>query len=175
MPKPTSPRWTRRPWTPRRSSGWSRPRRSNPNRPVLPGEPMSLLTQEPAVRVGCFAGVLAVMAAWQALAPRRRLTTAKPARWASNLGLVVLDTVAVRLLLPVGVVGVALLAEERGWGVFNHLGLPAWLAVALAVVALDLAIYLQHVLFHAVPVLWRFVPGPPPPPRFHLAPPARVP
>jgi sterol desaturase/sphingolipid hydroxylase (fatty acid hydroxylase superfamily) len=95
------------------------------------------------------------MAAWEVLAPRRRLTTAKPVRWASNLGLVVLDTVAARLLLPLGAVGVALLAEERGWGLFNNLPLPAWLAVALSVVALDFVIYLQHVLFHAVPLLWR--------------------
>lgn len=65
---------------------------------------MSLLTREPAVRVGCFAGVLAVMAAWEALAPRRRLATARLPRWASNLGLVVLDTAVVRVVLPLGAV-----------------------------------------------------------------------
>src|SRR5207248_2147830 len=68
---------------------------------------------------------------------------------------VVLDTAAVRVALPLGAVGVALFAEEHDWGLLPHLGLPAWLAVALAVVALDMALYLQHVLFHAVPVLWR--------------------
>src|SRR5207237_941599 len=79
----------------------------------------------------------------------------RPGRWFSNLGLVTLDALATRWLAPAGVVGVALLAGERGWGLFNNLSLPAWLALALSVVALDFAIYLQHVMFHAVPVLWR--------------------
>src|SRR5204862_4197065 len=88
-------------------------------------------------------------------APRRRLTVGRPLRWFSNLGLVALDTLAVRLLVPLGAVGMALLARERGWGLLNNLALPGWLAVPLAVVALDFAIYLQHVMFHAVPLLWR--------------------
>jgi sterol desaturase/sphingolipid hydroxylase (fatty acid hydroxylase superfamily) len=110
---------------------------------------------EGAIRLGCFAGVLTIMAVWEVLAPRRRPTTARPVRWASNLGLVVLDTLAARLLLPLGAVGVALLAEERGWGLFHNVALPTWLAVVLSVVALDFVIYVQHVLFHAVPLLWR--------------------
>jgi sterol desaturase/sphingolipid hydroxylase (fatty acid hydroxylase superfamily) len=114
-----------------------------------------MLSQGSLVRLGFFAGVLAVMAVWEFLAPRRKLTAAKGPRWLSNLGLVVLDTLAVRFLAPLGVVGVALVAGERGWGLFNYLDLPGWLTVPLAVVALDLAIYLQHVLFHAVPLLWR--------------------
>ncbi len=76
-------------------------------------------------------------------------------RWLSNLGLIALDTLAVRLLLPLTAVALAALAQEHGWGLFHVLGLPDWLAVLLAVVALDFAIYLQHVLFHAVPLLWR--------------------
>ncbi|HZT79555.1 MAG TPA: sterol desaturase family protein [Gemmataceae bacterium] len=116
---------------------------------------MNVLTHESAVRLGCFAGVLALMAAWEALAPRRPRTAARPARWFSNLALTVLNTVAVRLVFPLGAVGIALAAEGRGGGLFHNLPLPDWLAVALAVVALDFAIYLQHVLFHAVPVLWR--------------------
>jgi sterol desaturase/sphingolipid hydroxylase (fatty acid hydroxylase superfamily) len=116
---------------------------------------MGILQHESVIRLGCFAGVLALMAAWEFLAPRRRLSTAKPPRWLSNLGLVALDTAVVRLLFPLGAAGVALVAEERGWGLYHNLPLPGWLAVALAVVALDFAIYLQHVLFHAVPILWR--------------------
>src|SRR5262245_35467785 len=116
---------------------------------------MDVLSHQSAIRLGAFGGVLALMALWEFFAPRRRLITSRPVRWASNLGLVVLDAVAVRLLLPLGAVGMALVARERGWGLFNNLPLPGWLAVALAVVALDLVIYLQHVLFHAVPLLWR--------------------
>jgi sterol desaturase/sphingolipid hydroxylase (fatty acid hydroxylase superfamily) len=116
---------------------------------------MGIISDYSAIRFGCFSGVLALMAVWQILGPRRRLTTAKPLRWLSNLGLVALDTAAVRLLLPIGAVGMALVAEERGWGLFHNVPLPAWLAVALSVVALDFVVYVQHVLFHAVPVLWR--------------------
>jgi sterol desaturase/sphingolipid hydroxylase (fatty acid hydroxylase superfamily) len=110
---------------------------------------------ESAVRLGFFVGVLALMAALELLLPRRELTVQRPLRWASNLGLVALNTLAVRLLIPLGAVGLAAVAQERGWGLFNNLGLPGWLSVLASVVALDLAIYLQHVLFHAVPLFWR--------------------
>jgi sterol desaturase/sphingolipid hydroxylase (fatty acid hydroxylase superfamily) len=116
---------------------------------------MSGIPHEPIIRLGCFASVLLLVAIWEALAPRRRPTVGRPVRWLSNLGLVALDTLLVRFLVPLGAVGMALLAAERGWGVFNNVPVPAWLAVALAVVALDLVIYLQHVMFHAVPLLWR--------------------
>jgi sterol desaturase/sphingolipid hydroxylase (fatty acid hydroxylase superfamily) len=116
---------------------------------------VDLLNHEPLIRLTCFAGVLALLALAELLAPRRPLTVRRPARWASNLGLVGLNSLVVRLLVPLGAVGTALLAEQRGWGLFHNVDLPCWLAVVLAVVLLDLAIYLQHVLFHAVPLLWR--------------------
>jgi sterol desaturase/sphingolipid hydroxylase (fatty acid hydroxylase superfamily) len=113
------------------------------------------LTWEPVIRLGCFAGVLLLMLLWEALAPRRPLTVSRPMRWSSNLGLTALNTLAVRFLVPLGAAGLAVLAQERGWGALNNLPVPVWLSVVLAVVALDLAIYLQHVMFHAVPILWR--------------------
>jgi sterol desaturase/sphingolipid hydroxylase (fatty acid hydroxylase superfamily) len=113
-----------------------------------------LVDADAAIRLSCFAGVLALMAIWETLAPRRRPTVAKPIRWSSHLGLAALNTLAVRFLLPLGAVGTAVIAQER-WGLFNNLSLPVWAAVVGAVIALDLAIYLQHVLFHALPVLWR--------------------
>jgi sterol desaturase/sphingolipid hydroxylase (fatty acid hydroxylase superfamily) len=116
---------------------------------------MNPFDYEPAVRFGSFAAVFVLMALAEIVFPRRHLSTAKSPRWLSNLGLVFVNTLAVRFLLPLGAVAMAFLAEARGWGVFNNLSLPPWLAVVLSVVALDLAIYLQHVLFHAVPVLWR--------------------
>ena len=114
-----------------------------------------LVTDETLIRLAAFAGVLAVMAAWEILAPRRRQKLGRGVRWPGNFGVVVLDAVLVRLVFPTTALGLALLAETRGWGLFYALGLPAWLNVLLAVAALDLVIYLQHVLFHAVPVLWR--------------------
>src|SRR5262249_13913796 len=84
------------------------------------GGAMSVISHESAIRLGFFAGVLALMAAWEVLAPRRRLTTARPVRWLSNLGLVALDTAAVRLLVPLGAVGMAVVAEGHGWGLFYN-------------------------------------------------------
>lgn len=112
-------------------------------------------THELALRLGFFAGVLGAMVLWERLAPRRALTVSKAVRWANNLGIVVLNSLVVRLLLPAGAVGVAVLVTDRGWGLLNELALSPALAVVLSVIALDLVIYLQHVMFHSVPILWR--------------------
>ncbi len=113
------------------------------------------LANEPAIRLGFFIGVFAIVAICEALAPRRERTMPRRVRWLSNIGLVALNTVLLRVVFPTAAVGVALVAEARGWGLLNVVGAPYWLAVALSVVLLDLAIYLQHVMFHAVPALWR--------------------
>lgn len=113
------------------------------------------MADEPTIRLAFFAGLFAVFALWEAAAPRRRRSLARRRRWPGNLVIVALNTALVRLAFPVTAVGFALLGEQRGWGLLNVLDMPHWLAVALAVALLDLAIYLQHVLFHAVPVLWR--------------------
>jgi sterol desaturase/sphingolipid hydroxylase (fatty acid hydroxylase superfamily) len=115
----------------------------------------ALLANEPVIRLAAFAAVLAAMAGLEALLPRRRRSFGRLRRWPSNLGVVVVDTIVLRLVFPTAAVGVALAAEARGVGLLPWLGLPAPLAVLVAVVLLDLAIYLQHVLFHAVPALWR--------------------
>lgn len=114
-----------------------------------------LFAHEPAIRLGAFAGIFAVMALWELAAPRRPQAIGRGRRWPSNLGIVAVDTLLVRLLFPTAAVGVALLAEERGWGLFQATGAPAWLAIPAAILLLDLAIYFQHVLVHAVPALWR--------------------
>lgn len=113
------------------------------------------MQHEPGVRLAAFSGVLVLMLAWELLAPRRALANPRIVRWGNNLGIVVLNTVLLRLVFPAAAVGVALLAESRGWGVLAMLELPGWLAVLIAVLLLDLAIWAQHVIFHAVPALWR--------------------
>lgn len=110
---------------------------------------------EAVIRLGAFLGVFAAMAIWEVLAPRRAQRIGRRDRWPGNLGIVVLDTVAVRIAFPMAAVGMALLAEAEGWGLFHWLALPHGVAVMAAVVLLDLAIYTQHVVFHAVPLLWR--------------------
>lgn len=107
------------------------------------------------IRLGAFAGVLALMALWEGLAPRRARSVPRGRRWPGNLGVVVIDTIAVRILFPTATVGVAMIAEARGWGLLNLVDLPLWLEIGAALVLFDLLIYAQHVLFHAVPVLWR--------------------
>ena len=110
---------------------------------------------EPVIRLSFFIGVLCLVALWEALAPRRQRSLARAARWPGNLGIVLLNTALVRLGLPVTAVGFAELCEQRDWGMLGLLDLPHWAAIALGALALDLVIYLQHVLFHAVPALWR--------------------
>src|SRR5262249_9300666 len=112
-------------------------------------------TYEPVIRLAAFGGVFALMAIWELLSPRRQQSIGRGWRWPNNLGLVVIDTLLVRILFPITAVGLALIAEARGIGLFNTIAVPHWLAVVAAVILLALAIYLQHVLFHAVPLLWR--------------------
>ncbi len=110
---------------------------------------------EGIIRLAAFALVFAAVALWEHAAPRRKTLYARRARWPHNLGLLVVDVLVVRLLAPGAVIGVALMAQERGWGLLNSVALPWWAGFALGVVLLDLVIYFQHVMFHAVPTLWR--------------------
>ena len=114
-----------------------------------------IAANEAAIRLGVFFGVFVVMAVWELLAPRRPLTQSKPARWLNNIALVVLNTVVVRIVFPTAAVGIAAYATEQQWGLFNLIDIPAWIAVACSVVLLDGVIYLQHIMFHAVPAFWR--------------------
>ena len=115
----------------------------------------TILATEATIRLAIFLGVLAAMALWEMAAPRRRLEIPRVIRWTNNLALVVVDTVILRLTFPILAVGLAVMAEDRGWGLFNNLDVPLWIAVVVSMLLLDLAIYLQHVMFHAVPGLWR--------------------
>jgi sterol desaturase/sphingolipid hydroxylase (fatty acid hydroxylase superfamily) len=112
-------------------------------------------THEAMIRLGFFLGIFALMATWEVVAPRRARLLTRLQRWSSNLGLVVLNTLLLRLLFPAAAVGMALSVNAQGWGLLNALTWPVWTEVLLAVVVLDFAIWVQHVLFHAVPALWR--------------------
>ena len=114
-----------------------------------------ILGHELPIRLSFFFGIFAVMAVWEILSPRRPLTVAKGLRWANNLGLVFLNSFVLRLLFPAAAVGVAALAQQRGWGLLNLNEIPFLLSVIIAVMAMDFVIYLQHVMVHAIPLLWR--------------------
>jgi sterol desaturase/sphingolipid hydroxylase (fatty acid hydroxylase superfamily) len=114
-----------------------------------------ILEYEAAIRLGFFLGIFLLMALWEIVAPRRELTRSKGERWLNNIGLVVLNTLVLRFLFPAAAVGVALYASEQQWGLLNQLDWPGGLQILVAIILLDGAIYLQHVMFHAVPVFWR--------------------
>ena len=114
-----------------------------------------LLSNESAIRLGFFVGMFVLVGSWELVAPQRALSVSKTLRWANNLGLTVLNTIILRAVYPAAAVGVAAFAAANGWGVLNHFQVPAGVAVPLAVVTLDFLIWLQHVMFHAVPALWR--------------------
>lgn len=113
------------------------------------------MSHEVIIRLVFFFGILLIMALWEFAAPRRRLTASKAVRWISNLGIVFLDSFLVRIIFPAAAVGMAAFAQEHGWGLFNHFQVSYSLAVALSVVVMDFVIYLQHVIFHAIPIFWR--------------------
>ncbi|MDP7569351.1 MAG: sterol desaturase family protein [Arenicellales bacterium] len=114
-----------------------------------------ILQNEMVIRLGFFFGVFAIMAIWEVVAPRRVLTVSKAVRWANNLGLVFLNSFILRLIFPAAAVGMAAFASNQGWGIFNYYEVPPLLAVIASVVIMDFVIYMQHVMVHAVPVLWR--------------------
>jgi len=110
---------------------------------------------EPIIRLACFFAVLLAMMLWERRKPRRALSLPRARRWPANLGIIVVDSVVLRLVFPVLAVGAAELAAARGWGLFHGLNAPFWLALPASLLILDLAIYTQHVVFHKVAVLWR--------------------
>ena len=114
-----------------------------------------VMQNEPAIRLGFFFGIFILMAVWELAAPRRALTISKMLRWSNNIGLVFINTIVLRLLFPAGAIGITVFAANNGWGLLNYYMLPPVIAILLSVVAMDFVIYLQHVLVHAIPVLWR--------------------
>ena len=115
----------------------------------------TILDHQTTIRLGVFLAILGTMALAEVLSPRRRREIPRLIRWTNNLGLVLLDTFILRLVFPVAAMGLAVYAETNGWGLLNAWDVPTAVAIVASVLALDLTIYFQHVMFHAVPALWR--------------------
>ena len=114
---------------------------------------------EIVIRLAVFLGLFAVFATLEALTPRRARVQARAGRWLTNLSITVLNTLALRALsvaLPFLAVGAAVDAWSHSWGLLNKVAWPLWLEVLLAILALDFAIWLQHLITHKVPLFWRF-------------------
>ena len=114
-----------------------------------------LLANEKVIRMSFFFGMLVLIGLWELAAPKRALTISKSVRWINNLGLVFFNSFMLRVLFPAAAVGVAVFAREQGWGLFNYVEVPFWFAVVASVIIMDFVIYIQHVMVHAIPVLWR--------------------
>jgi len=113
------------------------------------------MTAEAALRLGVFFGVFLAMALWERGLPMRALVVSRWRRWGTNWAISIIDVAMVRLLLGAAAAGAAIDAADGGWGLFNRLAWPGWAEIGLSFVALDFAIWLQHLLSHKIPVLWR--------------------
>ncbi len=112
--------------------------------------------KEGIIRLAVFFLVFVIMAAWEMISPKRKLITNKLRRWFENIAITLMNTLLIRILFPTGAVGLAFVITGKGWGMLNLMDLPGWIGLIVAVVALDFIIYIQHVIFHAFPILWRF-------------------
>ena len=110
---------------------------------------------EAVIRLGVFVLILLLMLTAEAIWPRRKRSQDVLVRWPGNFGAAMLGTVLIRLLLPASAMGVALVTQESGLGLLNLIEIPVAVTIFCAIVLMDLAIYVQHRVFHTVPALWR--------------------
>ncbi|RDH82415.1 MAG: fatty acid hydroxylase [endosymbiont of Galathealinum brachiosum] len=114
-----------------------------------------IIQNESVIRIGVFSSMLVIMGLWELLAPRRAPKISKLLRWFNNLTLVFLNTLVLRLIFPMAATGMALFATNHGWGFFNYYNFNPLVEIIIAIIFMDFIIYLQHILVHAVPALWR--------------------
>lgn len=114
-----------------------------------------VMAHEKTIRMVFFFGVLILMAIWEFLSPRRLQTVSKLLRWTNNLALLFFNSLLLRLIFPAAAVGMAAFINHNGWGIFNYYQIPVYLALPASIIIMDLVIYLQHVMVHAIPALWR--------------------
>ncbi|MGH1466544.1 MAG: sterol desaturase family protein [Cognatishimia sp.] len=116
------------------------------------------MQHEALIRLGIFICLFIALASIEALLPRKERVQPRRKRWVTNWGFTLLNTATLRLMaivLPALAVGAALDAKVLGWGLFNLIGLPIWIEVFLAILIFDFAIWVQHLLTHKIPILWR--------------------
>ena len=114
----------------------------------------SIFNAESTIRLSVFFGIFVIVAGWEIAAPRRPLQQSKIVRWYSNLGITVINTLALQLIFPFLAISLAIMAQDRSWGLLNNYSLPIWLVFVLSLLILDFTIYLQHLMFHKVPAFW---------------------
>ena len=113
------------------------------------------MEHDSAIRLVSFILIFILIAAWETKMPRRTLATSKKWRWFNNLSIITINPILLRLVLPVFAVGMSQAAQIKGWGLLNNIDVPSVIGLAAGIIVLDLVIYMQHVMFHAIPLLWR--------------------
>ncbi|MEO1562271.1 MAG: sterol desaturase family protein [Pseudomonadota bacterium] len=116
------------------------------------------MENEGIIRLSVFLGLFVLLACLEWVIPKRRVRAKKSNRWITNWAIVIIDTISLRLVaivLPLLAVGAAINASNSGIGLFNHLDWPQWIEWLLVILVLDFLIWLQHVITHKVPILWR--------------------
>lgn len=120
---------------------------------------MDALPSEGAVRLAAFLAIFGGMAIFELISPRLERSemagALKTRRWFTNLSMVVLSSILLRLVFPAAAVGAAVWAEANGWGILRAVGLNPLIAGILAFVILDFAVWLEHLASHKIPLLWR--------------------
>jgi sterol desaturase/sphingolipid hydroxylase (fatty acid hydroxylase superfamily) len=114
-----------------------------------------ILEHELTIRLTAFVTIFALVASWEVARPCRQQQFTRGQRWIANLGITLLNSLLLRLLFPAAAVGFAAFTSAKGWGLLNEIQLPFWLSLVIAVTLMDMVIYLQHVMVHAIPTLWR--------------------
>lgn len=107
------------------------------------------------IRLLLFLIAVITLTSWEFLSPRRNRNHSRKSRWVGNYIVSLLDIGVLRLVFPIVAVGTAMFAAEKGWGILNMTAIPDYLAVIISVIVLDFVVYIQHVMFHAIPLLWR--------------------
>ena len=118
-------------------------------------ETFAILENEQTIRLMAFVAVMAAVALAEIATPRKKRCAGRPQRWFTNLSIIAIDVVLLRLVFPIAAVGMAIRATDQGWGLFNEIALPGFVEIVLAIILLDFVIWFQHVIFHKIPVLWR--------------------
>jgi sterol desaturase/sphingolipid hydroxylase (fatty acid hydroxylase superfamily) len=111
------------------------------------------------IRLAIFASVFVLMALIELGWPKRRLIVSKRSRWFTNIGISVAGTLLLRLMamlaVPIAAIAAAFFAEAHHLGLLNQVPWPYWIKVVVALLVLDLAIWVQHLALHKVPLFWR--------------------
>ncbi|WP_394752137.1 sterol desaturase family protein [Crenothrix sp.] len=110
---------------------------------------------ENLIRLSAALGIFGIMICWEYLKPKRHTSISRKQRWPINLGLAAFNMLLMRFTVGSLAYLSAITAKQHSWGLLNQFSLSEWLAIFISWLALDFAIYGQHIALHKWPLLWR--------------------